>query len=514
MLTLEQKVGQKFMVGFHGLEPPDYILNWLAEGRISGVYLFSRNVESPQQVKALTQKCREAAQSEILIAIDQEGGVVARFREGFTESPGAMALGAASSVELAEKIARMLALEMQAVGINWVYAPVVDMTHNVNNPSVGVRSIGRDPVLVGEIACAQIRGFQQAGVAATAKHFPGLGNTPIDTHQALPLIDDSVEVLREHNLIAFRRVVACGVATVMPTHVKFTALDTDYPTTLSPRIVRMLLRDELGFNGVVATDCMEMKALTDHYSPTQSVVLAAQADIDLIQLSHTRKVQEEAYEGMLAATRDGRLSTEQLNQSIARIQALKAQYAICNQPSIEVIASDEHQQLAEEAAIAGAVLLKVNPAVFPLIGNTSDVGVIEFAPHQDSEALEADNATTLVNYCKPYAPQLPSISIQPLTATADELGRVYRLAETSRVLVLATRSVHLYDEPRELAQALIDRAQNVILLCLRNPYDAGVLDRAGTVLCMCGDSMPSLKAASAILFGKYEALATLPVPLK
>ena len=204
MLTLEEKIGQMMMVGFAGLSPPDYLLDWLASGRIGGIYLFARNIESPAQVKRLLDDCRAAAKQPILVGIDQEGGIVARLRDGFTESPGAMALGAARNPQLAEDIAYIMGREMAALGINWNFAPVADIAHQPDNPSVSTRSVGRDKHLVSALVSAQIRGFQRAGIAATVKHFPGLGNTVIDTHQALARVSGSLAYLYEEDLFPFR----------------------------------------------------------------------------------------------------------------------------------------------------------------------------------------------------------------------------------------------------------------------------------------------------------------------
>jgi len=189
MPSLEQKIGQMMYIGFDGLEPPDYVLDWLASGRIGGVYLFARNVASPQQLADLIQACHDAASSPILVGIDQEGGLVARLREGFTESPGMMALAASGDPTIAEHMAEVLAAEMYALGINWVFAPVVDIVHDINNPSVSTRAAGMTAEQVVEYTLPQVRGFQKY-VAATAKHFPGLGKSPVDTHLELATLDD------------------------------------------------------------------------------------------------------------------------------------------------------------------------------------------------------------------------------------------------------------------------------------------------------------------------------------
>ncbi|MGD2142785.1 MAG: glycoside hydrolase family 3 protein, partial [Candidatus Bathyarchaeota archaeon] len=280
-LSLDEKIGQMLVVGFHGLEPPEHILRWLTEGRIGGVILFARNIENPKQVAKMTRACYKAAKNPILIAIDQEGGVVARLRKGFTESPGAMALGVANSEELALNVSTVLGTEMKTLGINWNLAPAVDLTHNIHNPSVGVRSLGTDPERVAKLGVAQVCGFQRAGVAATAKHFPGKADTPVDPHVKLPVIDGSLDKIRETDLVPFKAVSEAGVAAMMITHVQFKALEPKYPSTLSPKIIQGLLRKELGFTGLVSTDCMEMKAVTDEYGPGESAVLAAIAGANI-----------------------------------------------------------------------------------------------------------------------------------------------------------------------------------------------------------------------------------------
>ncbi|MBC6938367.1 MAG: glycoside hydrolase family 3 protein, partial [Chloroflexi bacterium] len=316
MLSLEEKIGRMLVVGFDGLEPPDYLLDWLAAGRVGGVILFARNVASPAQVGELTLACREAAPRPILIAIDQEGGMVARLRtaEGFMESPGAMALGAADSEDLAERVAAAMGDELAALGINWNLAPVVDLALNADNPSVSTRALGTRVDRVSKLAAAQVRGFQSAGVAAAAKHFPGLGDTPVDTHEALAVINEPLETLLRRDLLPFKAAVEAGAAAVMTTHTRFQTVDSQYPATLSASVIEGILRREIGFDGVSCTDCMEMKAITEHYGAGESAVLAALAGQDVIFFSHTPAYQEAAYEALLAAARSGRLPLERVGE--------------------------------------------------------------------------------------------------------------------------------------------------------------------------------------------------------
>jgi beta-N-acetylhexosaminidase len=513
-LSLEEKIGQMLVVGFHGLEPPDHIIRWLASGRIGGVILFARNIDNPTQVANMTQVYHEAASRPILVAIDQEGGVVARLRAGFTESPGAMALGAADSERLAEEVSVVLGTEMKALGINWNLAPAIDLTHNIQNPSVGVRSLGVNPGRVSRLGVAQIRGFQKAGVAATAKHFPGKANTPVDPHVRLPVIEGPLVDMWDTDLVPFRAASEAGISSMMVTHVQFKALEQEYPSTLSPRIIQGLLREDVGFAGVVSTDCMEMKAVTDKYGPGESAVLAALAGANIILFSHTREFQEAAYEALLDAARSGRLPMDKINFAVDRIQEMKERFAITDRPSIDVIRRPEHLEVALRTARSGTVLLRDEPGVLPIIGYDSrKIVLIEFASHLETEALQQDGRTGFAALLKDTLPDMDSVGLDPMDPSEESLEQARSLVSSADVVIVATRNAHLITRQHELVQRFLSQGRRSLLLCLRNPYDAGVLTGADSVLCTCGDSAPSLTAAVEALTGRFKPTAKLPVPL-
>jgi beta-N-acetylhexosaminidase len=504
--TLETQIGQMLFAGFEGLEAPDYILEWLREGRIGGVILFARNVQSKTQVAALTDALQAAAPYGVIISIDQEGGTVARLREGFTESPGAMALACAEAAEaLTERVSRVLAEELRALGIHWTYAPVVDISYNAENPSVGTRSFGSDPARVARLGAAAVRGFQSAGIAASAKHFPGLGDTPIDTHLALPALDTPVETLLKRDLDPYRAAIAAGVASVMLTHVMYTALDAEYPATLSPVVAQRLLRGELAYDGVVSTDCLEMQAITNHYGPGETAVLVALAGIDAVLFSHTRARQEAAYAGLLDAARSGRLPLARIEEANRRLARFKAQYLL-PRADLSVVRSPAHLAAAQEAARASITLLRGGEAL-PLSGA---VGVVEFPSIHESGIIESSGLTGLGRRLKARLPQA-EVVIQK--AGADS-GAAEALAARADRLVLAVRNAHIDPPQRMLARRLMQRARRVVLVCLRNPYDAGVLPGADSIVCTCGDSTPSVEAAADALLGDFRPAGRLPVEVR
>lgn len=506
MLTESEKISQMLMVGFDGRRAPDYILQWLASGRIGGVYLFARNIESPAQVKRLAQSCHQAAKYPILVGIDQEGGAVARLRAGFSESPGAMALGAARDASMAEEIAFMLGREMAALGINWNFAPVADIAHNKENPSIGTRSPGADKDLVRDMVIAQVKGFLRAGVAPTVKHFPGLGNTAIDTHEALAKATGSLRYLYDEDLIPFLGAIKANAPCIMTTHVMYEKLDARYPATLSARVIEGLLRTQLGYEGLVCSDCMQMKAITHGWGAGESAVLAVLAGVDVLLFSHSRAKQEAARAALLHAAETGRIAPERIDQSLARIQAVKRRFPVSDAPPLEIVGSEAHRSLARAAARAGTVLLGAREAL-PIAQAQSRLVCIEFATQLFPDATDranADASTALSRALKKRLPNAQCLIVRFQAELDQALARARSLMAEADNVIIATRNAHVLPWQAQAAQAIVDRQPGAILLCLRNPYDADVITGAKVILCSHGDSAPSIEAAVAAICGDFK----------
>jgi len=508
-LTLEEKIGQMLIVGFHGLEAPSYLFDWLREGRIGGVILFARNIDTPRQVESLSMDLQRAAKYPLFVAVDQEGGTVARLRKGFTESPGAMALGAADDPHITSQVSGILATEMRALGVNWNLAPAIDVTHNINNPSVGTRSLGADPEHVARHAVAQIKGFQGKGVAATAKHFPGKANTPVDPHVELPVIEGNLDQMWTTDLVPFRAACGAGVAAVMITHVQFKDIEPDYPSTMSPKIIQWLLREKIGFRGLVTTDCMEMKAVTNLYGPGESAVKAAMAGANTILFSHTREYQEAAYDALLEAAQSGRLPRSRIDYSYQCISDMKKSYPPTPKPPLSVIQSPAHLETMRSAARAGTVLLREKPGSIPLPGEKI-IGLIEFASHLEVEKISQDTVTSFASMIKEKVPHLKSTWLDPVDPTHEQQRGSEEITIAADTVIVATRNAHLNPKQLEASKKLLKKSS--ILVCLRNPYDAGTL-YADTTLLTLGDSAPSLQAAADALLDAYKPRGKLNVPL-
>ncbi|MFE9093757.1 glycoside hydrolase family 3 protein [Streptomyces sp. NPDC007264] len=310
--------------GFTGTTAPDWLLRRLGEG-LASVGLFGRNIASREQLAALTAQLR-AERDDVLVAIDEEGGDVTRLEVRTGSSfPGNHALGAVDDVELTRRVAHELGRRLAECGVNLNWAPSADVNSNPANPVIGVRSFGADTALVARHTAAYVTGLQSAGVAACTKHFPGHGDTAVDSHHALPRIDAETPVLKERELAPFRAAIAAGTRAVMSAHILVPALDPDRPATLSRRILTELLRGELGYDGLIVTDGMEMRAIAGTYGIERGSVLAVAAGADAICVGGGLADDETVRrlrDALVSAVRSGELAEERLADAAERVRAL------------------------------------------------------------------------------------------------------------------------------------------------------------------------------------------------
>lgn len=319
--------GELLVIGFDGLEADASLLDFLARESISGVILFRRNIRDAAQVARLVRTLREVA-PRLLVGIDEEGGRVRRLSSDFTTFPSMDLLGRIGSEELVRELARAMAVELRAIGVNWDYAPVLDVHSNPANPIIGTRAFSSDPAVVARLGVAFIDALQAAGVAACGKHFPGHGDTQLDSHLELPVVEAAREVLEERELVPFRAAAAAGLASVMTAHVRYPALDGANTATLSASVLGGLLRGELGFRGVVVTDDLEMRAVADHATPEALAVESVKAGADVLLACKSRDVQERVLAGLRAGIAAGAVSEARLAESVGRVRALAERYAI------------------------------------------------------------------------------------------------------------------------------------------------------------------------------------------
>ena len=352
---LRRHVGRLAIVGFAGHSVPDDLRALIAEFDLGGVIYFARNIAGPEQLADLSREIAALAPDwPFWISVDQEGGRVARLKAPFTEWPPAMTLGRSGDEALTDRFARALATELLAVGINLDYVPVLDVHTNPANPVIGDRALAEKAEDVARLGAVVIQALQSAGVSACGKHFPGHGDTTVDSHDDLPIVDHDRRRLEAVELVPFRRAIAEGVATIMTAHVLIPGIDEHRPASLSARIVQQWLKDELGYGGVVISDDLGMKAISRERPLGQASVEAIAAGCDALLLCNsTTDEQVAALEALIHAAESGDLRSSRIDDAMKRQHEAKARLlpvAGRSRAPLTVIGCEAHQLVAREMA--------------------------------------------------------------------------------------------------------------------------------------------------------------------
>jgi beta-N-acetylhexosaminidase len=349
--TLEREVLERLFLGFEGTELPGEMSALLASG-LAGVAIYARNYQDLGNLRALTDAIRRAAKQPVLIGIDQEGGTRFSLQPPFTAWPSPAELGALDDVTLVEQVARALARELRAVGVNLDFAPMLDLATNPASPVTSGRSFGADPRKVARMGVAFLRGLAAVGILACAKHFPGHGDAAVDPHIDLPRFDGTSEHLAEQELVPFAAAIAASVPTIMTAHILLPQLDPDRPASISPLALQELLRRQLSFDGVILADDLGMGAIARRYGPGESVVKTLEAGADIAMLCHDSAAVPQAIEAVARSVVGGRFDPAQWSASRTRIARLREQLRAAETsqppPPLDVVGCAEHRALAEE----------------------------------------------------------------------------------------------------------------------------------------------------------------------
>lgn len=514
VLTLEEKIGQLFIVHL----PRSDLRRMIGGEALKAVQTYGvggflvPRLFPPRDVFKQTQRLQQAAKVPLFFAADYERGV-GRFNNALTELPSNMALGATRDTLLAAAAGRLTALESRAIGVNLLFAPVVDVNDNPANPIINIRSYGEDPELVGRMAAAFVGEAQRHGVLTTLKHFPGHGNTAVDSHTRMGRVAGDVAAIDSVEFRPFRRVLRHGAAAVMSAHLWVPAYDEQpLPATFSRRLLHDVLRDSLGFDGIVVTDDIRMGALQSRYSANERIVrsLAAGADVILTPVSLPR-----AIEAVKTALQRGELDETAIDRSVRRILGAKAQAGLHRQRVVDeaalasLLEKPRGAFLAQAVADAAATLLKTDP-VLPL-GPAQPILLVQLSNVGETESI----AAAMDSLAEALGPQREvRLGQKPSQAEVEEV-----LDTEAGVVVLALYlrlkagrgEAGLFPGQERFVRRLLDQDVPVVLVTFGNPYVIIPFDEAEVLLVAYEQSLASVAAVAGILRGQQPARGLLPI---
>ncbi|MFJ7065510.1 glycoside hydrolase family 3 protein [Streptomyces sp. NPDC101115] len=555
-MSLEEKVGQLFVMRVYGhsATAPDQAdvdanlkeigVRTAAEliGRyhVGGIIYFAwaHNTRDPHQIADLSNGIQRAGLAQptpvpLLISTDQEHGIVCRVGEPATLLPGAMALGAgakgceapqkggggrrAGAHADARKAAQIAGAELAAVGIRQNYAPVADVNVNPANPVIGVRSFGSDPQAVAGLVAAQVKGYQRAGVAATSKHFPGHGDTAVDSHYGLPTITHTREQWAELDAPPFRSAIAAGIDSIMTAHIVVPALDpSEDPATLSRPIITGILREQLGYDGVVVTDSLGMEGVRTKYGDERVPVLALKAGVDQLLNPPNLAV---AWNAVLKAVRDGELTEARLDESILRILRLKAKLGLFKDPYVSgadvdrTVGTAAHLAHADRIAERTTTLLVNEGGFLPVSRRSHPKVLVVGADPASPSGTTGPPTTTLADALTELGFTARALSTG-ITPTAAKIEEAVAAAAGQDLVVVGTYNVSATSPQRTLVARLVATGVPVVTIAIRNPYDVARISGQRATLASYSWTDVELRAAVRVLAGRVEPSGRLPVPIQ
>ena len=474
-LTLKEKIGQVSMFGIAGTEINDDTINLIKEYKVGNIILFARNVKSPEQLFKLNQGLQKLALENIgipmFISIDQEGGMVTRIFNGSTFYPGAMTISATNDVNNAYQMGNLMGKELKAMGINMNLAPVLDVNNNPHNPVIGVRSFSDDKQVVAEYGWQFSKGLQDEGVFATAKHFPGHGDTNVDSHIGLPTITHDLDRLHDVEFYPFKYAIDKGIKAIMSSHINFTKLTKDNtPATLSKEVMTDLIRGEFGFEGLIVSDSMNMKGVVQRYSTEDGCWIALNAGLNLVCVCHPENPRRESLDRMYEAVKTGKLKEEVLNERVARVLRFKEELSKIdlNQTYDDVknIVENDYNKKASYKIVEDAITL-VKGENIKLDDNAILIG---YQPKALTIADDTDGVRNLELRLNKELPNLKT-SIINVSPTDEEINEVVNKVKDYKQVILTTYSGNTQPQQIKLIEEVSKVHDNVFVISMRDPYD-------------------------------------------
>lgn len=506
----KKKIGQLFILGYQGEEPSSHFLRFIEEWGIGGVIVFARNLSDPAKLPAHLARISEAAGHKIFTSIDQEGGLVLRILSRGSLFPSAMALSATDSLNLTEQCHEAIGREMLSLGLNWNLAPVLDINHP-DNPGIGARSFSDSPQRVADFGCAAIRGLQKAGVLACAKHFPGKGHAKVDSHLTLPVIPYDAERLERFELYPFAKAIKNDVAAIMTAHVFFPAYEKTpgLPATLSQSVLTGLLRQKLGFKGILVTDDLEMGAITESYGIAQAANLSFHAGADQLLICHQLEQQRLAAETLLKSLSENQHTGQRLEESLLRINSARNRLTQAGETLKIAELKAQHQPLIEKIHTESVRFLRHEAKMLPLGANSED---LVFCAPQISALVQVEEEHqqgSLKAQIEMEFPKAITVVYDPKAAGRELIDQIVRATTGGKnigQMVFMTYNAHLLKGQLEAIRHFAASIDKIAVAALRNPYDLAELQQIKTCAATFGFRTPAIQALLRVLKG-----ATPPV---
>jgi beta-N-acetylhexosaminidase len=510
-MSLEQRVAQLFIVNLFGSQLNEPGRDFLRDWQPGGVVLIGENNGTPEAVTRLTNSYQrtiiDAGGLPLFVAVDQEPGPISHLKDGFTQFPTPSLITATGDLELAYIVGEAIGDELVAVGVNMNLSPIADLETNPRNPIILRRSFGDDPAMVSPMIGAVVEGTQAAGVLATAKHFPGHGNSNDDSHTGLPVIDLSRERLESVELAPFRAAIEADVGAIMVAHIWYPALEAevDLPASLSANIITGLLREEMGYQGLIITDALDMDAIDTAYSYPEAVVKAIQAGVDLVISAHIGlESQQAAIQSVVDAVNNGVISEARINESVVRILAAKEKYGILDWKSLDPLSARENIDLEGHAALiddlfrAGVSVAFDRENMIPIVPGKS-VGIAYLTSRYQ-----------IVQECSQYRSDIRWAGVSD-SPTASEIAAAVVTANLADTMIVFTQNADENPQQQALVQALLP--EKTVVVALFSPYDITKFPGITGYMVTYSPARPAVPTACGILFGAIPANGRLAVDL-
>ena len=528
-MPLQDKVAQMVMVGFHGqsIATSPELETMVGTHHVGGVVLLANNGHNPQQLSNLTTELQSLATSTgsgipLFIAINHEGGIVVHITEGVTEFPGNMAVAATGQPEYAYVSAALAAQELRAMGINMNLAPVLDVNDNPLNPAIGTRSFGESPALAAEYGRLAVRGSQDNGVIAVAKHFPGHGSVAVDSHEALPVLQASADELTQCELVPFQAAIEEKVAGIMTAHVAVPALDdSGRPATLSPQVLTRLLRQQMGYDALILTDSLRMDGVSADQGQVQAAIEAIRAGADIVLSTRPMKAHIAIIQALITTVQQGEIPVKRINQSVLRILRAKYTYGPFEPPTapnLDGVGSPEHQAIADEIALRAVTLLRNDDSSVPLPPPPARLLLV--SPSQLPPAVSGDG-TAFAELLRERGYEVTELVLD--VNSHKRRNYVYATAVARApahdVVIfgewaLIKRYVNWNDQwQEELIGALHQTGAALIVVAWYNPAAILRCSQVPTLLTAYGNTRAQVAAVVAVLTGEQSPAGHLPITL-